>query len=536
MASRVLSIEINQVVTKVCEMEDKTKTPRVYRSFMIDTPEGIVADGMLNLNEGYVAMLRKSLAANKVKAKKVIFTIASGRIASREVLIPNVKGNKIADVIDAKAEEYFPVNLEDYRIAHTLLGSTEDEKGNKRHKVLVYAVPLKLIQGYYDLASACGLEIQAIDYMGNSLFQAVKDTCSSGTQLVAKIDEYSTVLMVVQDGLLVSIRSVAYGVNDAVSVLMNEDGYEGGAYGYEDAVVALRQSAYIRASAQEDEEASVVKAVTATLQPLVNGIGRVIDFHNPKSNGHPIEKIYITGLGGSFKGMKELLQENLGVSASVIRNVDGLVVSKNFDVLALGDYIACIGATMSPIDLLLNTKREKKKKERTGSGGDSSSLAILIAGGGVMIACVLAVAALLPYKEAQLENERLKARVEALKPVEEIHDSYLAAQTLWMDADTMYEMTENHNQNLVAFIKELEKKMPSDIMVLSMVASADTVTLNINVESKESAATVLQELSAFETIEVVQTTGLTDVKGVEDVHVVSFSVNCTYAQEQEAAE
>lgn len=543
MASRVLSIEINQVVTKVCEMEEKSKSPRVYKSFMVDTPEGVFADGTLDLDEGYVAMLKKAMTLNKVKAKKVIFSIASSRIASREVVIPYVKANKVDEVIEAKAEEYFPVDLADYKIAHTLLGVTEDEKGNKRHKVLVLAIPLKLIQGYYDLASACGLEVQALDYMGNSLFQAVKNTCVSGTQLVAKIDEYSTLIMVVQDGTLVSIRSIGYGVNDAIHAVMNasdDDEYSGGSYLYEDAIVALRQSAYIQPVIEENEVASV-KAVTASLSALVNGISRVIDYHNPKSNGHPIERMYITGLGGSFKGMSELMQESLSLPVSVIRDIDGLIVSKNFDINGLGDFIGCIGATMAPLDLLLNPKKSKKKEKAgaaasSAGGKDNSSLMLLLGFGGIAIALVLAAAAILPYKEAEAENRRLLARIDELKPVEEVHNTYIAAQTLWTDANNMNDLTENHNRNLVAFIRELENKMPSDIIVLSMVANANDVTLNINVESKESAAKVLQELEKFETILIVQTTGLSDARGEEDIHVVSFSVNCTYAEQQETVE
>lgn len=538
MASRVLSIEINQVVTKVCEMDAKGKAPRVYKNFMIDTPEDVVADGVLTINEGYVTALKKALAANKARAKKVVFTISSGRIASREVTIPYVKANKIDEVIEAKAEEYFPVDLADYKITHTVLGLTEDEKGNKRYKVMVLAVPLKLLQGYYDLAAACGLEIQAIDYMGNSLFQAVKNSCVEGTQLVAKIDEHSTVLMVVQEGVLVSIRSIGYGVNEAIQVVANEesgDFYEGGSYLYEEAITSLRQSEYIQAEVTE-EDSAVVRSVSDALEQLVNSIGRVIDYHNPKSNGHPIERMYITGLGGSFKGMSELIQERLGVPVSLITDIDGVVVPKNFDVLSLGDYVACIGAVMGPLDLLLTSKKNKKQKERNTSDADSSGLAILLAVGGVIVAIVLAVTAILPYKEAQRENKRMLARIEALKPVEEVHNMYLATQTLWLDAESMQELTENHNDNLVAFIEELEQRMPADIVVLSLSANADTVNLNINVSSKESAAKVIQELSAFETIQIVQTAQISDVKNSEDVHVVSFSVNCTYARQPEAAE
>jgi hypothetical protein len=78
--------------------------------------------------------------------------------------------------------------------------------------------------------------------------------------------------------------------------------------------------------------------------------------------------------------------------------------------------------------------------------------------------------------------------------------------------------------------------MPSDIIVLSLVANADDITMNIQVDSKSSAAKVLRELELFETIEVVSTSGISDMRESADVHVVSFSVKCIYTEKQETVE
>ena len=222
MASRVLSIEINQIATKICEMEERTKNPKVYKSFMISTPEGVIQDGMLQPDEEYVKSITSLLAAHAIKAKKVIFSVSSSRIASREVTIPYVKVSKVGEVISAKADEYFPVDLDNYKVTWVLMGVEQDAKGNKKHKALVLAVPNNLLQGYYALAESCGLELAAIDYMGNSLFQAVKSSRMEGTQAVAKIDENATLIIVIKDGAMVSIRNVPYGVGGAINIMMED--------------------------------------------------------------------------------------------------------------------------------------------------------------------------------------------------------------------------------------------------------------------------------------------------------------------------
>ena len=68
------------------------------------------------------------------------FSISSPRLATKEVLIPNVKANKIEKIVQANATEYFPVNMDEYIIQHTVLQEIEDQ-GQKKLKIMVAAVP-----------------------------------------------------------------------------------------------------------------------------------------------------------------------------------------------------------------------------------------------------------------------------------------------------------------------------------------------------------------------------------------------------------
>lgn len=72
--------------------------------------------------------------------------------------------------------------------------------------------------------------------------------------------------------------------------------------------------------------------------------------------------------------------------------------------------------------------------------------------------------------------------------------------------------------------------MPSEISVYSMTAGMDGVTMNITVSSKAAASKVLMQLREFETLDEVDTPGLTEtISGGRTT--VSFSVYCTYAGE-----
>ena len=58
MADKVLSIEVGYSITKVCEIERGSKAPKILNSFVLDTPEGMLRDGVIEQNDSFVNSFR----------------------------------------------------------------------------------------------------------------------------------------------------------------------------------------------------------------------------------------------------------------------------------------------------------------------------------------------------------------------------------------------------------------------------------------------------------------------------------------------
>ena len=90
--AKVLSIEISDSVIRMCQMDYKKKNPRVYRHAMIETPQGAYRDGRVLKPEILKDVIVDSLKENKMySTKDVVFSIASSKIVTREVMLPPVK-------------------------------------------------------------------------------------------------------------------------------------------------------------------------------------------------------------------------------------------------------------------------------------------------------------------------------------------------------------------------------------------------------------------------------------------------------------
>ena len=544
MNNRVLSIEIGNSFTKICEIDYKVKKPKVYKVLTIETPEGTVVDGMLQPTQEYADHLVNALGANGIRTKKVIFTISSTRVASREVQIPNVKANKIEALVKTNANDYFPVDLTQYEIGHYMAGGLTE---NGKLRVMALAVPKALLDSYYQLAQMCGWEIECFDYSSNSLYQILRDEKSEKVTMVIKIDENSTIVTVLSSGKVLLQRTVAYGVQDAIETMISS-----GAYAVTDPISAverfqkktclnrvLHQGDKLweeNAGRWEDEDAGNIEIttarqkITASLEPLIVGVSRVIDFYDSRNSENPIEKTYVTGLGGSFSGMSKLFTNCLERKVHTLSEMDDKIgMSKAIRSTRPAAYISCLGAVLAPVGLI--DKSQQKAKGLTivsGTNYTFVSVAVLVLG--VILSIAMAVTSLTRYFGSVAENVTLQARVEELQPAQAVYNDYLTAAAQYDKYKYLYSYTETPNENLVEFINELEQILPDSFYTDSFSSDQTGISMTVNVEGKAAAARTILNVRNMESIEDVQISNITDNRDEMGNSWVMFSMTGTYRE------
>ena len=544
MNNRVLSIEISNSFTKICEIDYKVKKPKVYKVLTVETPEGVVVDGMLQPTQEYADRMVSALGTNGIRTKRVIFTISSTRVASREVQIPNVKASKIEALVKTNANDYFPVDLTQYEIGHYLAGGlTEDGK----LRVMALAVPKALLNSYYQLAQMCGWEVECFDYSSNSLYQILRDEKSEKVTMMIKIDENNTIVTVLSAGKVLLQRTVAYGVQDAIETMIAS-----GAYAVNDPMSAverfqkktclnrvLHQGDKLweeNAGRWEDEDAGNVEVtaarqkITASLEPLIVGVSRVIDFYDSRNGDTPIERTYVTGLGGSFSGMSKLFTNCLERKVHTLSDMDDKIgMSKAIRSTRPAAYISCLGAVLAPVGLI-DKSQQKTKGMTVVSGTNYTFVSVAVLVLGVILSIAMAVTSLTRYFGTVAENVALQARVEELQPAQAVYNEYLSAAAQYDKYKYLYEYTENPNENLVEFINELEQILPDSFYTDSFSSDQTGISMTVNVEGKAAAARTILNIRNMESIEDVQISNITDNQDEMGGSWVMFSMTGTYRE------
>lgn len=542
MNNRVLSIEIGNSFTKICEMDYKVKKPKVYKVLTVETAEGIVVDGMLQPTQDYADHLVNALGTNGIRTKKVLFTISSTRVASREVQIPNVKANKIEALVKTNASDYFPVDLTQYEIGHYLAGGLAE---NGKLRVMALAVPKALLNSYYQLAQMCGWEVECFDYSSNSLYQILRDEKSEKVTMVIKIDENSTIVTVLSAGKVLLQRTVAYGVQDAIDTMIAS-----GAYAVNNPMSAVerfqKKTCLNRvlhpgdkvweenAGRWEDEDAGNVEVtaarqkITASLEPLIVGVSRVIDFYDSRNSENPIEKSYVTGLGGSFSGMSKLFTNCLERKVHTLSEMDDKIgMSKAIRSTRPAAYISCLGAVLAPVGLIdKSTQKSKGLTVVSGTNYTFVSVAVLVLG--VILSIAMAATSVTRYLGNVAQNVYLQNRVQELQPAQAVYNDYLAAEAQYDKYTYLYAYTQTPNENLVEFINELEQILPDSFYTNSFSSDQTGISMSVTVEGKAAAARTILNIRNMQSIDDVEISNITDSKDETGKSAVTFSITGSY--------
>ncbi len=532
--AKILSIEISNSLIRICEMDYKKKNPRVYRQAMVSTPVGAYSDGYLNSMDELKNTIKNALTENQMKTKDVIFTIASTKIVNREVMLPGVKQSMLGAMIKTNLNEYFPIDLSNYEIAHQVLEQMTEGQDAGKYRTMIMAAEKSLVESYDKLASLCGLRLVSLDYAGNSVFQAIKNEDTAARVMVLKIEENQTMISIVKNKSLMLQRNVNYGLVEGIQEVMKQPVF--GVDNYNDAWELLKNKTCIKFNVSEiamknslnkdlstdletrdfDESQEIREAkieVTKSLEPLISSIRRVVEFYASRNNGEAVDRIIITGFGGAMSGLAKLLTNELGINAAVLNRMEGvgyLVTSQDAKIF---NFVSCIGATFAPVGFVSREKKAKEKKET-----DFTMVTILLIVAVILVSAAMSMLSYLDYKKAQDEEAELMRLEQTYKKSEQVYYTYNNLLTFHQQVLAGDKMTARPNDRILQFLEELEAMLPENVMVKQFTSDDVQVVMTMSVDSKETAAGVIANMREFKSIKSVSVPAIAEnVDGESDV-------------------
>lgn len=656
MANKILVIEIDQVTTRVVEMDYVSKKPNVYSFFTMPTPSETTRDGSVRVNEDFIMEFKNNLSLHNMNSTQCLFLLSSSRIISRNHIIPYVKTSQIQGVIDGMFTEFFPVDPQAYHSKYEII---EVRKDDNEIELNVLAIPNELTLGYFEVAKSLNLEIVDIKYIGRvsldynrlldgkSIYDSellhslpdyivnavdvIKRTKKSKTstenektnsgrddgavvlgvdqsdndvplKAVVKLEAYSSFVTIIKNDDVVFDRCVSMGYSNIIEYVQSQPDF-GEELSMQKALKVLYNNTLLTRTFDEyvnpaDPLETHKNIISGDIEIVVEAISRAIEYYTSKNEGEYISTMYLTGSGAGIKGISRLMQNELGYNIQVLDSFPDLnfVLGKNdivvkevqqgtdteeateenkpsetgdnqvFSLDDLSKLSNVIQNNETQLNLDLDEDEESfnvhifallitsglayggivSEEERFGDAAmaqnrkdkNTTMLCLMCSGLLLLVTLFLVFFSIFQYNAAINKQKKLKKQIsnyEAMK-VEETYNEYNCEVSITSELKNILSYTHSNNEKLTAFIKELENKIPSETVVLSIVANDNGITLDFESPDKESAAKLIMQLRTFECIDLVSSENLTDSATYSEKQfleedgsrVVSYSVSLTY--------
>lgn len=495
MASKTLTIEVGNEFIKICNMQMSKGNVMVHNAISVQTPIDSVEDGLIR-DVGQVAgAIRSAMAEEQISANEVTFVLNSSRVATKEVILPLVKENKIQELINMNATEYFPVNIDDYVLSYTVL-EEKKSKDEQKLRVLVFAAPELMVKSYYDLANSLGMKIKAVDYAGNSTLQLIKIQIDTRPTMVVQLGMDTTIVSVMNNNVLQLQRTIPYGE----SLLLNQV--------METRNVKAKVAMELLSSAQIVKDNLDADETTGSLKYLISNVNRVIEYYSSRNQEAPLQKIVIIGEGADVLGMDVLFANETSLPAerlTLLKRVESYNRIK-ISTSLLKQYMANVGASLNPIHLqpkaaMASKKSASSKKNYT----IPCAIAML-----VMVGAAVGLAAIPTFKlnSKTDEKEKLEKQINELRPrVEKADKEKEESDAMCEEVELFNVATLNDTMYTLEMIEYLEKEMPTEMGIEALAVDNGHVNISVKFEQPIRLDIILDALEKNEHIYNVVASG-----------------------------
>ena len=521
MASKILSIELSNTTIRIVQMDYKTQNPRVYYHVVCNTPEASINDGYLINPDAVANAIRTALVSNRIKGtKNVIFTISSTKIVTREQQLPQMKPAQLDSMIQTNLSDYFPIDLDNYQVAYTVLGTIDEGKDAGKLRVSIMAAENNLVESYKQLAASCGLSLVQVDNVANSVYQVLKSENRPQCKMVLKIEENSTSVLVIKNESLLLQRNIGFGFLPAIREIMHQPAFQ--AVSEFDARNIAMKRACIRKTLNEgtmitDNEdmpepsegtamTNARQAVTDSLEDLIKGIQRVLNYYNSTNSSNPLDVCYVCGAGGSINGISHLLSNELGLKVTVLRKLENVAYSVLGDNADLYNYVASIGAIYAPVGFFSKAKANRAKQTNYGK---LIPLVVVLA---ILIILAIVGKGFLDYKNAKDRNDELKVTEARYMESEQVYLKYSAVLNFYREVIAGEAATQRSTDNIADFLGELEEKMPTEMTISEFSSDDYRFTMKVDVLDKNTAIGIIETLRTFDTVSGLMVDSLVEVE------------------------
>mgnify|MGYP000005137794 CR=1 FL=1 len=277
-------------------------------------PSGIINEGKIDDNSIVATELKELLEKMDIKPKKVITTIPTAHLLTRNFEMPHLKGNELTEAIKWELDDVLSNSVEETTFDYMITNKEEDSIN-----VLVIAAQNEIIRQYKAPFKELGIKANVINIKPMALTSLLnyQEKLEEPAAIVDFGHQGTRIILCDKDHIFLT-RTVDTGGYDFTKNIMDSQQYD-----YQEAEEHKWNNGIIKSPEDQpmDEDVSLLGVgddLEGIAKEIIDEISRSIEFYSIKNRGENIENLYITGGSSLLDGLDELIEEETGLKGERI--------------------------------------------------------------------------------------------------------------------------------------------------------------------------------------------------------------------------
>jgi type IV pilus assembly protein PilM len=313
--STVVALDIGSSAIAGAEIKDGRN---LSRAAVEELPEGLVVDGEVAEPVDLANHIKRFWKDAKFSGRAVRLGVANQRVVVRTIEMPALADpDEMRQMVELEAADHIPIPPDQAIIDFQSVGWFEDESG-PRQRLVVVAAHREMVDTLVSAVRRAGLRVEGIDLEAFALIRSLVPHSAGerdGAHVLCHIGAGATNIVVSVDRMSQFTRLVGLGGVDLTNAVADQTGLA--AHEAEALKAACGLLGDVPAGWDQATVTRVRHALALAVRPLVQEIGRTIDFYRSQEFARPVERLVLSGGTALCSGLDRYVQQALGLEVEI---------------------------------------------------------------------------------------------------------------------------------------------------------------------------------------------------------------------------
>jgi type IV pilus assembly protein PilM len=324
MAQRAVGLDVGTSAVRAVELVLGREQVTLTRFGQVALPPGAVRGGEVIDAPAVAAAIRRLWREAGFRSRTVIVGAGNQRVVVRQADLPAMSNEDLRSALQFQAADLIPIPIEEAILDFQIVEEFPTSEGEML-RILLVAAQRDMVRSLLAALEGGGLSASMVDLVPFALMRSLTQSSlvadlEPTAEAIVCVGASITNVVVHQRGVPEFVRMLGVGGDDITQGIANDLGVDA------DTAEDLKRRAH--PDSPDDLESRTTQIVIAQSTLLIEEIRGSLDYYQAQPEASPIGRIILTGGGSRTIGLRDSLEQTLGIAVEEGHPLAGIELAR----------------------------------------------------------------------------------------------------------------------------------------------------------------------------------------------------------------